>query len=171
MEKHCKLCNLTLSTEAFYKNARGYSSYCKTCMRGLSKAQYAEGYAAKRRTRRNLGAPSPRRRMTVLEKLAARTFCNIRKRTRALNREFSISQEFITTKFIEFSKTHYYETTPRSPFLPSIDRIDNRIGYRESNVRVVWLIENLARNTFTDKQVIEFCHRKLASVSTTTVHQ
>jgi len=39
----------------------------------------------------------------------------------------------------------------------SLDRIDNSIGYMQGNVRFVAVMANLARQDFTDEQVIEFC--------------
>lgn len=43
------------------------------------------------------------------------------------------------------------------PCNASLDRIDNSKGYIEGNVRFVCLIANMARQTFSDEQVIEFC--------------
>ncbi len=39
------------------------------------------------------------------------------------------------------------------PLSPSIDRIDNRFGYTRKNIRIVALIYNLARNSWTDEVV------------------
>lgn len=39
----------------------------------------------------------------------------------------------------------------------SLDRIDNSIGYMKDNVRFISVMANLARQDFTDEQVIEFC--------------
>ena len=39
----------------------------------------------------------------------------------------------------------------------SIDRIDNSIGYMQGNVRFISVMANLARQTFTDDQLINFC--------------
>lgn len=39
----------------------------------------------------------------------------------------------------------------------SIDRINNSLGYIKGNIRFVCLMANYCRNTFTDKEVIEFC--------------
>lgn len=38
----------------------------------------------------------------------------------------------------------------------SLDRIDNRYGYIEGNVRFVSVMYNFARNKFSDEEVIEF---------------
>lgn len=44
----------------------------------------------------------------------------------------------------------------RAPNRASLDRIDNSVGYKQGNVRYVSVMANYARNTFSDKEVIEF---------------
>lgn len=44
-----------------------------------------------------------------------------------------------------------------NPFNASLDRIDNTKGYIEGNVRFISVMANLARQTFTDEQLITFC--------------
>lgn len=44
-----------------------------------------------------------------------------------------------------------------NPMNASLDRIDNSKGYVEGNVRFVAYMANLARQSFTDEQLIEFC--------------
>jgi hypothetical protein len=44
-----------------------------------------------------------------------------------------------------------------SPINASIDRIDNSKGYMQGNVRFVCVMANLARQDFTDRQVLDFC--------------
>ena len=39
----------------------------------------------------------------------------------------------------------------------SLDRIDNSKGYVEGNVRYVSIMANLARQSFSDKEVLDFC--------------
>lgn len=46
------------------------------------------------------------------------------------------------------------ECNPRNA---SLDRIDNSKGYIEGNVRFICVIANLARQTYTDEALIEFC--------------
>lgn len=45
----------------------------------------------------------------------------------------------------------------RDPRNASLDRIDNTQGYVEGNVRYVSYMANIARSTFTDNQLREFC--------------
>lgn len=51
---------------------------------------------------------------------------------------------------------------PRHPKNASLDRIDNSKGYEKVNLRFVALIANLARNTFADEALLDFC-RAVAS--------
>lgn len=44
-----------------------------------------------------------------------------------------------------------------SPMNASLDRIDNSKGYIQGNVRFTSVMANIARQTFTDGQLIEFC--------------
>ncbi len=43
------------------------------------------------------------------------------------------------------------------PTNASLDRIDNNLGYIEGNVRFISVMANIARQSFTDEQLIEFC--------------
>jgi hypothetical protein len=67
----------------------------------------------------------------------------------------------LKNKFIHTKK----QKTEKHPYQASLDRIDNNKGYIKGNVRFVALIFNYARNTFDDKQVIEFCKQVVSNVS------
>jgi len=45
----------------------------------------------------------------------------------------------------------------RNPRQASLDRIDNSLGYVPGNIRWVCQIVNLAKNSYTDDALIEFC--------------
>jgi hypothetical protein len=77
---------------------------------------------------------------------------------------FDISEEWFKNKlekgFCEVSglpiKTKAYEAGKaggRSFYSPSIDRIDNAIGYVESNCRIVCWGLNMAKSQFTDRDL------------------
>jgi hypothetical protein len=57
-------------------------------------------------------------------------------------------------KFIHTKKNR----TDKNPYQASLDRIDNSKGYIKGNVRYVCLMFNIARNDFSDEQVLEFCN-------------
>ena len=44
-----------------------------------------------------------------------------------------------------------------NPSNASLDRIDNSKGYMQGNVRYIAFMANIARSSFTDEQLIEFC--------------
>jgi len=86
---------------------------------------------------------------------------NVKKRGRWRGLFVNITHRWVERKVAEFCQRNYYELRPRGAFLPSLDRIKEGIGYTRKNTRVVWLIENYARNGFSDAELIEFCKRKL----------
>ncbi len=50
-----------------------------------------------------------------------------------------------------------YAWDEKNPANASLDRIDNSKGYMQGNVRFISVMANLARQTFTDEQVRNFC--------------
>ena len=52
------------------------------------------------------------------------------------------------------TKNGWLESNPANA---SLDRIDNSKGYLEGNVRFISIMANLARQSFTDEQLIDFC--------------
>lgn len=50
-----------------------------------------------------------------------------------------------------------YAWSEKNPANASLDRIDNSKGYMRGNVRFISVMANLARQTFTDEQVRNFC--------------
>jgi len=44
-----------------------------------------------------------------------------------------------------------------TPYSASVDRIDNSIGYVMGNIRFICHMANIARNRYSDEQVVEFC--------------
>ena len=50
----------------------------------------------------------------------------------------------------------------RSPWVPSLDRIDSDEGYTVSNVQLVCWMYNAAKTQFTDADVLKFCKAVIA---------
>ncbi len=164
----CCTCKETKVSAEFYPNARGYSKVCKPCAKAWSHKQAESGYFRKRRmelaTKRTKGDkanPRTRTRLTDIERTARDLVDNVRKRAVRHGWECSITRQWVENAVREFAENNYCEFTTKSPFKPSIDRLDSKKTYEVSNLRVCWMIENYARNTFTDEQVLEFCRRKL----------
>jgi hypothetical protein len=59
----------------------------------------------------------------------------------------------LNIKYIHTKK----QRTDKSPYQASLDRIDNNKGYTKDNVRFVSYMFNIARNNFTDEEVLDFC--------------
>lgn len=55
------------------------------------------------------------------------------------------------------------DTGKARPFAPSLDRLDNSLGYIKGNVRLVCCMANFARNVYTDEEFYKMC---LAAVKT-----
>ena len=58
--------------------------------------------------------------------------------------------------------TAAYDRMTREPRKASLDRIDPARGYVRGNVRFVTLLGNLARNRFSDADLVEFCRAVVA---------
>lgn len=157
--RHCRHCNQDKDMSAFYQTGRqSYSWWCKECHREWSRQHKANGY-------KNPYTPKPdgRRRLTDIEYAAYVLWTNAQKKHTRDGKPFSLTREQVESLVKEFCQNNYYEAprNGKSPFQPSLDRIDTNKGYEMGNIRVVWLVENYARNSFSDEQVIEFCKRKL----------
>lgn len=98
----------------------------------------------------------------TIAQLSSDIWGNAYKRMVREGREFLLTREEIRKMIEEFCENNYHEIgIGKNPFQPSLDRIDSERGYEVGNIRIVWLIENYARNNFSDDQLIEFCRRKL----------
>lgn len=170
VEKTCSNCKITKSVDEFYKNGQQHSVWCKDCCREHSKKQAEQGYFKTRWENNLIAKGSNQTRFKpkddtdkIIWNLAADHMNNIQRRTKLKGyvKECSVDKTFLYNKITEFCKNSYHTLEPRSPFRPSVDRIDNNIGYTEENTKIVWLIENLCKSTFTEEDVVEFCKRKL----------
>jgi hypothetical protein len=153
--KRCSKCKTVKPVDEFYKYRQskdGYNWWCKRCYRPKSASPKANGPRGRPCLPPNGFFPND-----FLHTL----YNNIRRGSLARHREFNLDSTFLRGLLIEFCTKNYFSIAPRHPFRPSCDRIDNARGYTKDNVRICWLIENYAKNVFTDEQVIEFCKRKL----------
>lgn len=98
---------------------------------------------------------------------------NAKRRAKKYNREFDLDLEYLKNiwekqvgkcavtklqmvqKFIHTKKNR----TEKSPYQASLDRIDNNKGYIKGNIRYVCFMFNIARNNFSDEEVLEFCNK------------
>lgn len=88
-------------------------------------------------------------------------FKNTVNRSKKLNLALDLSPEWIEDKIkgLRWEATgidlvlEYEEDRTRSPFRPSIDRIDNSKGYTKDNCRIVCFMFNIAKGENTDAEV------------------
>lgn len=164
--RRCNHCKESKPNTEFYKTRTGgthYSAWCRVCVKQRSKEQAETGYFRERH-RRLAAAKSndmPRKRLTPLERLAFRLWHNAQKRAFRAGWPFDLTRETVWEHLEQFCAQQYHVLAPRHPFRPSLDRIDHKRSYMNDNVRIIWLIENYAKNVFTEEQLVEFCQRKL----------
>lgn len=87
-------------------------------------------------------------------------FTKMRARAKAYGRECSITLEQFLVLFepMTCSVTGMplsWTSGERSPWAPSVDRIDSSLGYTLANTRVVSVMYNLAKSEWTDADVEE----------------
>lgn len=89
-------------------------------------------------------------------------------------RDFDLSLEWIEQKFatgvcevtgLALVISEYKPGKPgsRGPWSPSFDRIDNSLGYTEDNCRLVCWMYNVAKNSYTDEDVMRMAQNLLAN--------
>ena len=174
-EATCPHCNTLKPISEFYQNARGYSRWCKECLRAYSKQRVEDGRdkKSKEKFKEKHGYTScikseierrkqPKIVIDDIHRLASDVYFNAKKRALYLNRDFEITLDETIERIREFCNNNYCVIVKeKNPFKPSLDRIDNSKGYTSDNIKVVWQIENYCKNTYTENDVIEFCKRKL----------
>lgn len=156
--KKCAKCGRTLPTDNFIVHSNGRSRNCREC---IAVCQNENALKSKLFIESRSKQNAPRVRKTHIELIATDMIHNCRRRAAVMNLEFGISRDEIAGLLKDFCDRNYHHLEKGHPFRPSLDRIDNSLGYTVENLRVVWLIENLARNRFSEEQLVEFCQRKL----------
>lgn len=168
--KNCSHCHESKPFAEFYIDGRRnghykYSAWCKACVRHLSAAQVRAGASKARHRKMRLAQGKqpqpPSIKLSPIERLACELWRRARKLALHNGKPFDLTREWVYKKLVCFCNSHYHALGPKHPFKPSLDRVDNAKFYTQDNVRIVWLIENYARNSFTEEDVIEFCKRKL----------
>jgi hypothetical protein len=179
--KKCNKCNLEKPLGEFYTCVRkdrpsgcGYkiSHICKECSNASSRERYASGKNYKQ-TRKNYSHST--RGKQILERANIKHYESIKGRACHLFNSakrrhqkwefFDLDRVFIEEKLsagkCEVTGLPFDFTSPgdsrKNPFAPSIDRIDNSLGYTKNNVRIVLWSVNLMHGEMTDEQLIEMC--------------
>jgi hypothetical protein len=87
-----------------------------------------------------------------------KTFTRPKKRATDKSIEFTITREWLNEKLLtgrceQTNKEFVFERN--SPYIPSIDRIDNSKGYTPENCQLVTVMYNFAKNKWSDETVRE----------------
>lgn len=146
----CSRCNIAKERTEFAVIGRHLSKCCNGCM-----AEIAAGMARKARDAAVKKASQP------IATLTTEMLWNARKRCKAFNLPYDLDPIAVEKMVREFCDTHYHNLSRCHPFRPSIDRKVPEHGYTMENIKIVWVIENYARNRFTEDDVILFCKLKL----------
>lgn len=164
--KTCKHCSETKPKTEFYRSRQsGYSAWCKNCHKESTKKQTENGYFIQR-NRKNGIQPRAKKTGGDLFKFTVRSLHGaVKRRSNYKGHDVGIDQKWVSEQLTEFCNNNYHVLGKcKHPFQPSIDKLDPSKPYTTENCRIVWLIENYCRNTFTDEEVIEFCKRKLGLI-------
>ena len=167
-EKKCIKCMETKPVKQFYKRGRGYTSYCRDCMKELSRQRTLDGRGQLSRIKYEekhgyfRAERQKRKLLNPMGKIVSDLFFNARKRSIYGNKEFNLTREYVEQLVTDFCNKNYHViTNKKHPFKPSLDRINSNGCYTTDNIVVCWQIENYCKNTYSDSDVIEFCKRKL----------
>jgi len=92
---------------------------------------------------------------------------NIKTRAKRKNLDFDLDWNWYMEKYekgvceatgIPFEEPQYNgKKGNTSPWIPSVDRIDNEKGYTKDNCRLVCFIFNIVKNRFTDEDFEKLC--------------
>jgi hypothetical protein len=165
--KQCTKCLITKNVSEFYSKGRGYTSWCKECMRSHSRQRVLDGRDKNSKIKYeeksgHYRKPKKSKACSEFNSMVREMYKNMKKRSYFSNKDLEISFEQLEGLVKDFCDNNYHVVSKQKhPFKPSIDRIDSSKEYVLGNVKIVWMIENYCKNTFTDEQVLEFCKRKL----------
>ena len=169
VSKKCVDCGQTKLLTEFHPTCKNpcrawhWQSYCKLCIVIRSKNRIKEGYRR----------PKP----DLANQLLDRKLKNMRHGLFMGSKLLSFSltaasiRDLITRQSVDgvllcaATKIVLNKDISDHPLSPSIDRIDNNIGYEPENVRIVSLLYNLARRRWDDQLVISVIKNMAASAS------
>lgn len=174
MEKTCTKCHTTKSITEFYKckgGKFGVHSRCKVCQ-GIERKQWAddnrewnnERARQYRKTPKNTVYESEYRKKytATFDGTVTRLLSGAKKRSKEDSLLFDLGREWVTKhlKPMVCEASGIALTLEKivgvhhNSFRPSIDRIDNSIGYLKSNCRVTSVMYNRMKNDGDDATVV-----------------
>lgn len=175
--RRCNTCNDEKDDSLFYTQKRGGGLYvnpkCKICCRSSdlkrtrsdAYREMKKAYISSRKEDDRFiksSKESSRKYYNSTEGRAKSLLKSINRRSIKFNEKSDIDLEFIIDKLnlgkcevtgIDFNYDNLFNTS-KNPLSPSIDRIDSRIGYLKSNVRIVIWQYNLMKGELTDDELL-----------------
>lgn len=177
---HCRPCN-TKHTREYQQRAlaerrpcptcgvfdRSASGACRPCFKRRNRERIERGYlcqACKTTDWNPSGGCRTCLRARRIAKWSSYALIEARRRNKSLNLPMTIDVDWIETRFtLQAGKCHYTgvklqpeKCGSRSPFQPSLDRIDNRDGYTPDNCCLTSLGWNFMRNEASVSEALEF---------------
>lgn len=169
LEKKCNHCKKIKNSEDFAKNPRhigGLHTWCKECSNStrVQKKYYVQSNQNKKE--RMSVDFEYRKKINEQKKLNSRIhfknvmLANAKRRAVKKNLAFTLTKEDIVVPdlcpilkipFILGIKGNYEHT-------PSLDRIDNNLGYTKSNVQIITKKANSMKNSATSEELILFAN-------------
>lgn len=186
--KRCSKCGEVKNSNEYYRRfhhgkTRLYSM-CIECFKARGALYAARPEVRQKRLERHkVNRESPAYRAESAER-SKRFYNSIRGRAKTLLKSaerrshkyecFDLDEEFIVSKLeggvcevtgIPFSYDKPAEGLCKNPYSPSIDRIDNRVGYVKSNVRIVLWQVNLMHGEIDDSEMVTLCVKIIEGLS------
>ena len=166
--RKCIKCGIEKNIKDFYNSKTKYYKVCKKC---YSKKKHPEVKCPICNKTHHRG--SDNRRSKICKecypkyRYAVNLLHSSLFRAKRYNIEHDLTIEWIMERLttcpktgIEFSFSHNGNNySNRSPYTPSIDKVDPTKGYTKDNCVIVCWWYNVSKQRFTDEEVLELCRR------------
>ena len=182
--KYCNVCNKDVHIDDFYKrpNGKPLGAKCRNCRLMLNRQSSMNQDTRDRRLirQRNYAIENSveikKNSIRYYESIkgrAATLFKGVKDRCSKYSEELDFDVYFLEDLLlkgkcsitnIEFDLKTKGDSR-KNPFAPSVDRINCRIGYIKSNVRLVLWQINLMKGELSDSQLLEMCKRVIENES------
>lgn len=158
LQERCKECD-----RKYYEENRKIIAVKKSAYRETNKEQLF----VKRAANRQQLIEYNKQYNTTISGRTKRLLSSAKKRAIKKDVEFTLTSQFVELKLMkgvcEKSGVAFdlsvADEMHRNPFAPSLDRIDNSMGYTESNTQLVCNLYNQGKGECSDEAFIEFCRR------------
>jgi hypothetical protein len=167
LQKTCKKCNeiKPANEENFLKNKKGYFyPYCRQCKNKYLKERYVPSTKKKLSEEELKSNKKSRYQSDKTNKWQKLLINSSRHNAKRYGKEFDIDENDILELYNKQNHKCYWfgiELIPsvvnRSPYKPSIDRLDCNLGYVKGNIVLSCMAANIGRNNCDAEIFAEFC--------------